>query len=208
MAGEILKDPGIPGFNFSGDTTAGQIISQFFTVGYFIVGFLAFYWLVWGVFQYILARGDKEQLAHARARIIWAIVGLVLFALAFSITQFVQEIFPSKTKSPISLVSVAYAEVNIGNEFGFGNIKNLGEGTSILVTPVFSIAVVLVTMFFLYGAFKILKSGGDKNEVQAGRDAITHAIIGFVLLMGIFLILNFVLSQLFGLDNFHVIKGL
>ncbi len=212
MAKDILASPGISGFKFSG-ASAGDVISGLFTVGYTIVGFLAFFWFVWGAFQYILAKGDKEQLARARARIIWAIIGLVLFALAYSLTQFAQDIFPSKTPSPISLIPTAYAQVDIGKEFGFGNEKNgdpvtLGSQISKLVDPAFSIAVVLVIGYFLYGAFVILKSKGDKNEVASGRETITHAIIGFILLMAAFLALNYIMSYLFQIDNFSLIKGL
>lgn len=207
MAKDILQNPNIPGFRFP-NASFGSVISEFFTLAYLLVGFLSFIWFVWGAFQYILARGNKEELAHARARIIWAIAGLVIFILSYTITQFAEEIIKPKTATPFSLVPVAYAEVNIGQEFGFGDITTLGGGLGRIVIPAFSIAIALVTVFFLIGAFKILKSAGDKNEVQSGRDLITHSIIGFVLLMAAFLIFNFVIARLFGINDVNLIEGI
>ena len=92
------------------------------------------------------------------------------------------------------------AEVNIGEKFGFGNIGSLGEGTTRIVGPTFQIAAVLVIIYFLLGAFKFLRAGGNKEETEAGRQMINHAVIGFIILMLAFLVLQFLLSRLFETD--------
>ncbi len=87
--------------------------------------------------------------------------------------------------------------IDIGNEYGFGDIKSLGEGVSRLVAPTFSLATALVIIYFLIGAFKFLTSSGDKESLASARGMIIHAIIGFVILMFAFLILQFI-PQFFG----------
>lgn len=92
--GEIIRDPGIPlkpEFVGTG-ATASAFISQVFVVLIFLSTFLAFFWLVWGAFQYLTAGGNKERLAQARARITWALVGLVFIMLAYFVAQFAQQI--------------------------------------------------------------------------------------------------------------------
>ncbi len=98
------------------------------------------------------------------------------------------------------------AEVDIGSKFGFGGdcsatppspFCSLGTATSQLVDPIFSIAAFLVILYFLLGAFRYLKSGENKEEVEAARKMITHAIVGFIILMFAFLVLQFLLSNLF-----------
>lgn len=92
----------IPGFspipgpkNLKGEfTTLGSFLSALYQVAIFIALFLAFYWLIWGAYQYIMARGNKEELAKARSRIIWAIVGLLIVLLAYTLARFASEIFP------------------------------------------------------------------------------------------------------------------
>lgn len=95
--------------------------------------------------------------------------------------------------------------VNIGEKFGFGDIKSLGEATSQLVFPIFSIAAAAVVIYFLLGAFKFLSSGGDKEAAAGARQMITHAIIGFIILMFAFLMLQFILSSLFGKTDYKII---
>jgi len=97
------------------------------------------------------------------------------------------------------------AQVNIGDQYAFGKVGSLGEGVGLLVNPAFSIAATLVVIYFLVGAFKILTAGGDKEAVGSAQKMITHAIIGFVLLMFSFLIFQFLTGSLFGF-NLKLIK--
>ncbi len=94
--------------------------------------------------------------------------------------------------------------VDIGAFFGFGHITSLGEGTSKLVMPIFSIATFLVILYFLLGAFRYLKAGESKEEVEAAKKMISHAIVGFIILMFAFLILQFLLSTLFKVGTFRI----
>ena len=84
----------IPGFKWSNVFTAGDFISTVFNVVLFIAVFLAFYWIIWGAFQYIVAQGKKEDLAKARAKITWAVIGLIVVFLAYTIARLASEIFP------------------------------------------------------------------------------------------------------------------
>lgn len=87
--------------------------------------------------------------------------------------------------------------VDISKFFGFGDIPSLGEGTSRLVLPAFEISAVAVILYFLMGAFKYLTAGDNKEQLESARKMIIHAIIGFIILMFAFLILQFLLSSLF-----------
>lgn len=98
------------------------------------------------------------------------------------------------------------AAVKIEDQYAFGNIKSLGEGVNLLVAPAFSIATAAVVIYFLMGAIKFLTAGANKDDISSARAMITHAIIGFIILMFAFLILQFVLSNLFGIKDFQLIK--
>ncbi len=75
-------------------TNVAGFISPLLYIAFFIGTFLAFYFLVWGAFTYIMAQGDKEGLGKAKARITYAIIGLIVVLLAYFIAQFAGEIFP------------------------------------------------------------------------------------------------------------------
>lgn len=89
------------------------------------------------------------------------------------------------------------AAVDIKRDFAFGGIATLGQGVSLLVNPVFSIAALAVVIYFVIGAFKWLTSAGNKDAISGAQRMITHAIIGFIILMFAFLILQFLIGSLF-----------
>ena len=54
-------------------------------------GVLMVIWMGWGIFQYIIAGGNKDRLAQARKRIIFAIVGFTIIAIAFAVQGFLKQ---------------------------------------------------------------------------------------------------------------------
>ncbi len=189
----------------------GPTISQFINLGMFLTGTLLIFWMSWGIMQYIFAGGNKDRLASARKRIIFSIVGFVICLLSFLIYQFVRQIYtPQNTiiQPLTSFVPQAYA-FDLSDVYGFGKIANqagnpiadstVGGRFTQLVQPGFEIAAVAVVIYFIFGAFKILTSGGDKEAVAGARAMITHAIVGFIMLILMFLVLKF-LPFFFHLD--------
>ncbi|MBI2018218.1 hypothetical protein HYS96_00790 [Candidatus Daviesbacteria bacterium] len=93
--GDLLKDSGVP--NFSGQNAKlGVLLSGLLNIAFYIAVFLAFYWLVWGAWAYLFASGKKEDLAKARARISWALIGLIVIFLAYFIAKYASEFFPTQ----------------------------------------------------------------------------------------------------------------
>jgi len=91
MLGDILKNSGIPNFKFE-YSNLGTVLSPLLDIIILLAMFLTFWWLVWGAFEYMTAGGGKEGLAKARARITWAIIGLLFILIAFLIAQFIEQI--------------------------------------------------------------------------------------------------------------------
>lgn len=65
-----------------------NIIGLFFAAG--AIAFILMF--VWGAVQMILSGGDKEAITKARAKITWAIIGVVLMSLSYFIFQLLQDI--------------------------------------------------------------------------------------------------------------------
>ncbi|MBI2021476.1 fibronectin type III domain-containing protein [Candidatus Daviesbacteria bacterium] len=79
------------------------MISMLANVAIYVSGFLTLYWLLWGVFAYIAAGGDKERLAKARSRIQWAIIGFLVVIISFAVSQYAESIYTRTTKlTPVS----------------------------------------------------------------------------------------------------------
>ncbi len=99
----------------------------------------------------------------------------------------------------------AFAQsVNLENEHPFGWLGSLGEGLTFLVVPLFEIAGVLLVIWFILGAFDILMSGGSKEKIAEGQGKITHAIVGFVMLIMAFFIIQFI-PEFLGLKGYTLI---
>ncbi len=67
-----------------------------------------------------------------------------------------------------------------------------------IITLLFVIGIIIALAFLIYGGIKWIISGGDKAAVDAARKHIVAAIIGLVIVVTAFVILNFVFQILFG----------
>lgn len=100
------------------------------------------------------------------------------------------------------LVKTAYAQHpdgmfrSIGIEFGFGNIDTLGEFVQLLTPLGFSIAALMVVVYFIIGAIELINSQGDKAHIVSARSKIYHAIIGFILLIALFVIMQYIIPAI------------
>jgi len=54
------------------------------------------------------------------------------------------------------------------------------------------LAVVVLFIFLVIGGFKFITSGGDPKATESAKNTLTYAILGLVLLIGIWLILRFI----------------
>lgn len=215
MVGDILKNVGPPNFRFN-NANLGTILSDLLNIAFYLATFLAFIWIAVAALYWLFSAGDKEKIAKSRTRITYALVGLFIIILAWIIKNFVQDFLqpknipiPPPISIPSSFITPAYAaSTDLSQIYGFGDITSLGTGITRFVTPVFSIAGVGIIMFFIYAGFRYLTSGGDKESVAKARGMIVSAIGGFVVLLLTFLMLQFLLSSLFGITNIQVIPNL
>ena len=81
-------------------TDLASVLSPLLSIIFYAAGFVAFFYILWGAFSYMTAQGKKEDLAKARGRITWAIIGLIVVFLAFIISRFIAEVFTPKGGLP------------------------------------------------------------------------------------------------------------
>lgn len=75
----------------------GQAIGNFFTIALAVAIVLVLIMLILGGYEWITSGGDKEAVAKARNRIINALIGLVVLAVAFALARLAGQItgFPN-----------------------------------------------------------------------------------------------------------------
>lgn len=97
------------------------------------------------------------------------------------------------------------ASVDLSQEFGFGYIGSVATTLEHLLPLAFTVAGLAIIFYFLYGAFKIITAGADKEALASARAMITHSIVGFILLMLMFLILKYI-TAFFGIE-YNLLPG-
>lgn len=70
-----------------GFATLGNAINNILTLSFVIAAILVLIWLIWGAFEWITSGGDKEAVGKARNRIINALIGLAVLAVAFALAN-------------------------------------------------------------------------------------------------------------------------
>lgn len=70
-----------------------------------------------------------------------------------------------------------------------------------IIESLFKVAILVSTVMIIYGAIRLMTSGGSENSVTEGRDAIKNAIIGLVIALAAWIIINTLLHILTGTPN-------
>ena len=94
-----------------------------------------------------------------------------------------------------------YAQVNIANTFEPAkNFDTLGKLVSVIVQNAFVIAGVIAFVLLVLGGFGIIVSAGsgDTKKLEQGQKTITSAVIGLLIIVGSFWIVQ-IIEKLTGL---------
>ncbi len=98
------------------------------------------------------------------------------------------------------LAKKAFAQVNIGTGYRLGNnpissvFGSLGDFVSHLLNPVYVIAGVIMMFLLIFGGISVIIGAGkqDSGQVEKGQKAITAAVIGFIIIVGSFFIIQLI----------------
>lgn len=92
----------------------------------------------------------------------------------------------------------AATDINLAPPAGAIQNVSLQNIPQFVITLLFVVGIIIALVFLIYGGIKWILSGGDKAAVDAARKHIVAAIIGLVIVVTAFVILNFVFQILFG----------
>lgn len=76
-----------PNQGIAANTDLGTIIRNILTIVFSIAVLLVLFYLILGAFEWITSGGEKEGVGKARGKIINALIGLAILALAFLIVR-------------------------------------------------------------------------------------------------------------------------
>ena len=84
--------------------------------------------------------------------------------------------------------------VNTGN--GPTNLTGTGGGFTTIVNVLLFIIGAVSVIMLIYGGIRYTTSGGNANSVTAAKNTIMYAIIGLIIAIFAFAIVNFVVGEL------------
>lgn len=70
-----------------GFNTLGDFISKALTLAFIFAILAVLIMIIWGAFEWITSGGDKEAVGKARGKILNALIGLAVLAVAFALYQ-------------------------------------------------------------------------------------------------------------------------
>ncbi|MBI3103502.1 hypothetical protein HYZ05_01020 [Candidatus Daviesbacteria bacterium] len=84
--GTISPPPEIQRFGFGAEGIS-KFLNNLIALIYSLAAVVLILMLLWGAWDWLTSEGDKEKLESAKRKIINAIIGILLFAVAFAVIQ-------------------------------------------------------------------------------------------------------------------------
>lgn len=88
--GTISPPPAIKNFGATDATGAlgiSTFLSNLIKLIYSLAAIALLFMLIWGAWDWLTSEGDKEKIQSAQKKIINAIIGIMLFAIAFAVIE-------------------------------------------------------------------------------------------------------------------------
>ena len=79
-------------------------------------------------------------------------------------------------------------------------ITSVGKLISILLPYVFGTAAIALLIYLVLGGFQLMTSRGDPKAAQGAQAKITNAVIGFIIIIFAYFIVQ-IFGQLFGIQG-------
>lgn len=188
----IPDNPGILDWSSIGGGRKGEAVAKglAFKILDFFLGFVAIIaviMLIYAGFLYITAAGEDDQQTKATSIIKWGAAGLLLVMLAESIVKI---IFP--TQGDIRDIDSQGSQLDTSKVLNT-NAEGIDLVTSIINWVLGFLSVIVVVML-IYGGFLYLTAAGDGDQQSKATKLIIQAIIGIVVILSAFAIVNILIG--------------
>lgn len=97
--------------------------------------------------------------------------------------------------------------IDLGKNYGFGKeeFSSPGRIISSFLPILFSIVGLAILFYIIFASFKLMNSGGNKEEIGKARTMLANGAIGILILIFSFALVQYLFEAL-GLKGFKIIK--
>lgn len=89
---------------------------------------------------------------------------------------------------------------NVVNPLAGSNLTSLSAVFGLLINVVLGVGITLTVIYLIAGGIKYVTSQGDQKNTTQAREWLTNAVIGFIVIIGSFLI-KLIVSGVIGANN-------
>ncbi len=151
------------------------------------IGAVAAISIVVNGYQYILSAGNPEKLEKAKQGLTWSIGGFILAISAYAIVLFEQTVLRSRNK--------------VSNPYPGINVDPRGPDTpqfviTQLIQLLLAFAGAVAVIFIILGGYRYITSQGNQENVEKAKNTITYAVIGLVVAMIAYVLVQLVKTTL------------
>lgn len=141
-----------------------------------VVGYIAFFFIIFGGFQFLTGGNNPSQIEKARKTLLNAVIGLVISIAAVAVVNLIFNIVgPVSTVNGITLPAQSADAV-------------LKSGLNIVYGLVGVVAIIVI----IIGGITYATSAGNSANVTRGKNLLLYAIVGLVVVFAAFALTNFV----------------
>ncbi len=123
-------------------------------------------------------------------------VGLLIFFLCTAHPVFAQD----------STLDIDFNTITTSSDFDLSGLDSIGEILSKLTPILFTIAGIILFLFFFMAGFSYLTSSGDPKKTEAAKARITESLIGFVIIITAFWLVQ-IAAFIFNLEDVSTFFG-
>lgn len=188
-----------------GDTRIYTVIER---VAFFLLGLtsiIALVALIVSGFMYILSIGDEGRAEKAKKVILYAIIGLIIVLVSFTIIAVVREALTGLAADAASETTLCDGTETGGFRDGFectrdtataGGISFVGPRATILtiIKTVLNLVAIIALAVVIWAGVSYVISLGNEDKVKKAKMMLLYAIIGLVIIGVAIIVVNFVIN--------------
>ncbi len=175
-----------------------------------ILGLFFLFLMLYSGFIWMNARGREDEVTKAKNILISAIIGLVIILASYGISGFVYNAIQETTETGFLSIPAAHAAYEPQDlDFEVGE-EEIAEGTqlgtqnpALVAAYIINVVLTILGLFFLflmiYGGFIWMNARGREDEVTKSKNLIVSAIIGLIIMLASYGIVNYIFSVLYNI---------
>src|SRR3989344_4059041 len=140
--------------------------------------------LIYGGYYWMVSGGNEEKVRKAKQIISSSIIGLIVVLLSLAIITFVS-----------TAIGVAPPETQEGTGLFTGT---LSDALTNMISTALTLAGVIALAMIIYGGFRWMTAAGNEDAVSDAKRILTASIIGLIVIIISWAVVNFVIAAVAG----------